>query len=82
MQKLMTMSPRPSTQRYYAISDLARDLRSVGASYDQVYSYIRRAGIKRYKLPTTGKTRYILASDAEKVREDFTHPENHAEEVK
>ena len=80
MQKLMTMSPR-TTPRFYAISDLARDLRGQGITYDQLYSYVRRAGIARYKLPTTGKTRYILASDAEKIRELFLHPEDHAEQV-
>ena len=78
MLKQMVMSPRNSNYRYIAIADLAR---SLNVNYDKLYAYIRRNHYTRYKLPTTGRTRYISSTAADEIVEIFTHAEDHAEEV-
>ena len=82
MLQSMVRSPRTSTampKNYITISDLAR---SLNVKYNTLYAFIRRRGYHLYKLPTTGRTRYVNSIDADQIVDTFMHAEDYAEEVK
>lgn len=82
MLQTMLRSPRmntPTPRRFITISDLAH---SLNVKYNTLYAYIRRQGYHLYTLPTTGRTRYVNAEDADRIVDAYMHAEDYAQEVK